>query len=322
MGGAARLDSAVLAPLLRQHGDTDAKMAGDAARTACGEVPLLPVAPPPTIEAAVATAPTAGTTKVRSAIPRWLVLLVLLAGGLVVGSMCPWGACVAAAAEEAKGNDDDDDDDGGARDFWPFPTTAEDDDDALEREDGFEALNHELMQLTPEESQRRFGTRKPRLPTPPRQSKIDQFVVLFMENHAADNFFGCMDLPGFDGSKGHSLPRDPSKPWKGNFSISCGDAPYVCSGGPGYDTYAGKFGKDGSPHTYPYPAQSDRNSALHGASEGGTATRMYSPKQVPIKSAIARHFGVFNKLFCAVPSASSPNHLFTQSGTSCGMQVS
>ena len=143
-----------------------------------------------------------------------------------------------------------------------------------------------------------------------------------MENHAADNFFGCMDLPGFDGSKGHSLPRDPSKPWKGNFSISCGDAPYVCSGGPAYDTYAGKFGENGSPHTYPYSAQSDRNSALHGASEGGTATRMYSPEQVPIKRAIARHFGVFNKLYCAVPSASSPNHLFTQSGTSCGMQVS
>jgi hypothetical protein len=32
--------------------------------------------------------------------------------------------------------------------------------------------------------------------------------------------------------------------------------------------------------------------------------------------------GVFNKLYTAVPSASSPNHLFTQSATSCGMQVS
>ena len=80
-------DGAVLAPLRWQRGDTDAKMGGHAARTACGEVPLLPVAPPPTIEAAAATAPTAGTTKARSAVPRWLVLLVLLAGGLAVGSM-------------------------------------------------------------------------------------------------------------------------------------------------------------------------------------------------------------------------------------------
>ena len=42
--------------------------------------------------------------------------------------------------------------------------------------------------------------------------------------------------------------------------------------------------------------------------------------QIPIKSAIAQNFGVFNKLYTAVPSASSPNHLFTQSATSCGMQ--
>ena len=38
------------------------------------------------------------------------------------------------------------------------------------------------------------------------------------------------------------------------------------------------------------------------------------------KKAIAENFGVFNKMYTAVPSASSPNHLFTQSATSCGMQ--
>ena len=48
--------------------------------------------------------------------------------------------------------------------------------------------------------------------------------------------------------------------------------------------------------------------------------RCGSRVQIPIKSAIAQNFGVFNKLYTAVPSASSPNHLFTQSATSCGMQ--
>mgnify|MGYP003308798341 CR=1 FL=1 len=91
----------------------------------------------------------------------------------------------------------------------------------------------------------------------------------------------------FDGSKGHSLPRDPSKPWKGNFSISCGDAPYVCSGGPGYDTYAGKFAAGGAADAYPYSEQDDKYSALHGASAGGTAVTMYGPEQVPVKAAIA-----------------------------------
>ena len=46
----------------------------------------------------------------------------------------------------------------------------------------------------------------------------------------------------------------------------------------------------------------------------------YAPEQVPVKAAVARAFGVFNKLYTAVPGPSSPNHLFTQSATSCGMQ--
>jgi len=60
---------------------------------------------------------------------------------------------------------------------------------------------------------------------------------------------------------------------------------------------------------------------LHGASENGTAVTMFSPEQIPVKASVAKNFGVFNKLFTAVPSASSPNHLFTQSATSCGMQT-
>ena len=47
---------------------------------------------------------------------------------------------------------------------------------------------------------------------------------------------------------------------------------------------------------------------------------MYSPEQVPIKAAIAENYAVFNKMYTAVPGPSSPNHLFTQSATSCGMR--
>jgi phospholipase C len=182
-------------------------------------------------------------------------------------------------------------------------------------------LKADLHKLSFEEAKMRFGEINVRGPPPPRQNKVDHFVVLYMENHAADNFFGCMDLPGFDGIKGHKLPKDPSDPSKGTFEVTCGKADYVCKGGPGYDTFAGKFPKTGAmPHIYPYSEQSDVNSALHGATEGGVATTMYGPEQIPIKSAIAQNFGVFNKLYTAVPSASSPNHLFTQSATSCGMQ--
>eukprot|EP00930_Biecheleria_cincta_P100062 TRINITY_DN91677_c0_g1_i1.p1 TRINITY_DN91677_c0_g1~~TRINITY_DN91677_c0_g1_i1.p1 ORF type:complete len:610 (-),score=110.75 TRINITY_DN91677_c0_g1_i1:521-2080(-) len=141
-----------------------------------------------------------------------------------------------------------------------------------------------------------------------------------MENHAADSFFGCMDLPGFDGIKGHTIPKDPDNPSKGGINVTCGGAQYICAGGPNYDTFAGKFARDGQPHTHPYSTQDDKYSGLHGASEGGTAVTMFAPEQIPVKASLAQHFGVFNKLYTAVPSASSPNHLFTQSGTSCGMQ--
>ena len=211
-------------------------------------------------------------------------------------------------------NDDDDDRKASSR-------VENDDEEDDDEEDGFERLNHKIWGLSAEEAKRRFGVRQPRFATPPRQDKIDHFVVLYMENHASDNMFGCMGLPGFDGiDKGHTLPKDPTDPSKGVFNVTCGTAPYVCSGGPGYDTWAGKFPPDGSPHAYPYSPQDDKWSALHGASEGGTAVRMYSPEQIPIKAAIAKSFGVFNHLYTAVPSASSPNHLFTQSATSCGMQ--
>ena len=210
--------------------------------------------------------------------------------------------------------------------YRPGGWDADDDDD--DDDNPVVKLKNELHLLTPEEAKRRFGSLSSdervhrAIARRPKQSKIDHFVVLYMENHAADHFFGCMDLPGFDGIKGgHTIPKDPSDPSKGDVKVTCGDADYVCTSGPGYATFDGKFPSGGQPHIYPYSPQDDKYSAAHGASAtGSTAVKMFSPEQVPIKAAIAEHFGVFNKLYTAVPSASSPNHLFTQSATSCGMQ--
>ena len=67
------------------------------------------------------------------------------------------------------------------------------------------------MQMTPAELEARFGKVVPIVAAPPRQDKVDHFVVLYMENHAADNFFGCMGLDGFDGiAGGHAVPADPT----------------------------------------------------------------------------------------------------------------
>ena len=55
---------------------------------------------------------------------------------------------------------------------------------------------------------------------------------------------------------------------------------------------------------YPYSPQSDANAYSQGAS--GNAIEMFSPDQLPVKTALAKAFGVHNKLFTSVPSASSP----------------
>mmetsp|Transcript_16985 Transcript_16985/g.33163 ORF Transcript_16985/g.33163 Transcript_16985/m.33163 type:complete len:656 (-) Transcript_16985:151-2118(-) len=192
---------------------------------------------------------------------------------------------------------------------------VDDDDD----ENPVVALKKELHRLTPAEAKLRFGDISAKFPTPPHQDKIDHFVVLFMENHAADQMFGCMGLPGFDGvAKGHSFSDGKG----GKVEVSCGNSDYVCKSGPSYDTFAPKFGPDNAnPHIYPYSLQNDSYSYLHGASQTGqTAVKMFGPEEIPIKTALAKNFGVFNRMYTAVASASSPNHLFAQSATSCGMQ--
>ena len=107
---------------------------------------------------------------------------------------------------------------------------------------------------------------------------------------AFDHFFACMDLPGADNGAPRTLFKDPKNRSAGNISVTCGKAPYVCSGGMGYDTFAPKFGAGGNPHLYPYSPQSDANSGLNGA--GSQAVEMFGPEQLPIKSAIVREFGV------------------------------
>jgi len=180
-------------------------------------------------------------------------------------------------------------------------------------------LKQSLHTLTVDEAAQRFEEMAVHrlAKAPPRQQKIDHMVVLYQENRGFDHFFGCMGLPGSDHiANGHSVPKDPSAPHLGRVNTSCGTAPYVCTNGPGYDTFAGKFKKGTNAAKYPYAPQSDEYSYANGAQ--GPSMQMFSPEQVPVKKAITSNYGVFNKMYCATPTASTPNHHFTQSATSCG----
>eukprot|EP01052_Picozoa_sp_SAG31_P048230 SAG31_NODE_9999_length_1198_cov_1.257507_2_plen_153_part_01 len=106
---------------------------------------------------------------------------------------------------------------------------------------------------------------------------------------------------------------------QGSVNVTCGTANYVCHGGPGSSLWSQKFEPGAQVNTYPYSAQSDDNAYAQGGK--GNAVEMFSKEQLPVKTAMAKAFGVFNKFFSSVPSASSPNHLFSQSATSCGVMT-
>jgi len=170
---------------------------------------------------------------------------------------------------------------------------GDDNEDEEKREREIEKLKREIFALSPEAARRRFGEIKPRGRPPPRQQKVDHFVVLYMENHAADQIFGCMNLPGFDGipASGHHVPRVPGLPALGFVNISCGTADYVCKHGPTYDKFSSKFRSidELAATRYPYggkEAQDDKYSFIHGLEAGSssTAARLFSPEQIPIKA--------------------------------------
>ena len=105
-----------------------------------------------------------------------------------------------------------------------------------------QALKETIHTLSKTEALERLTKLRMEIEDRPHQDKIDHFVVLLVENHAADNIFGCMNLTGFDGipAGGRHIPKDPNDSSKGSVTVTCGEAPYVCKGGPGYDLFGSK----------------------------------------------------------------------------------
>ena len=114
-------------------------------------------------------------------------------------------------------------------------------------------------------------------------------------------------------------------PHKNFTTCGTGTAEYVCGDASwSYDQiWRPKVPPDADPSRYPYGGenQSDIWSSANGklgcaTCEGG---RLFNASQLPIKDTLAHEFGVFNRYFSSVPSASTPNHMFAQSATSCGI---
>lgn len=104
----------------------------------------------------------------------------------------------------------------------------------------------------------------------------------------------------------------------------------VCEHGAPYSPYLNKFpslaqlgpNKTWTPlnySQYPYGPQDDKYSYNRGARDN--AIQMFNSTQLPIKTAVAKEFAVFNHLHSSVPSYSIPNHLYWGFGASCGLST-
>jgi len=150
--------------------------------------------------------------------------------------------------------------------------------------------------------------------------QIDHVVLLLMENQPFDKFFGFMqeELPGIEGLTGNECFDDGS----GTKTCVQQTAKYVCDGGGsmGYNEMVNEiFGMnnwDGKAGTIP-PAEQPQDGWME-VTNNVEVVAQFKPDANPIKSALAKQFGIFNKWHSSFPGPSTPNHLFIMTATSGG----
>lgn len=154
-------------------------------------------------------------------------------------------------------------------------------------------------------------------------SPIKHVVLLYSENRAFDHMFGWAKTElGVDGLNGNETnPRNLSDPSAGTVQVAP-DAPYVAVFDPNHGFPAYQYKLFGGKPNYTQGGESmdgyyDFEAKRHGANAsfvmGG-----FPPARLPVSFALASEFAVFDRFYSALPGPSTPNHMFTLSGTSMG----
>ena len=198
------------------------------------------------------------------------------------------------------------------------------------------------------------------MPTPDRSHALDHVVLVLLENRSLDNMLGHLygpeDGKNFDGVIGKNL-SNPIPEWAAHsaerktvpYTVATDmDAPNPDSGEEYYHTNTQLFNildednrfKIGEAVSAPWNAPDTRAvPTMDGfvtdyistftAEVGRQPTYEeyaqimtgYTPEQVPVLSAIAKGFGVFDHWFCEVPSQTFMNRSFWTAATSSGFVV-
>ena len=149
--------------------------------------------------------------------------------------------------------------------------------------------------------------------------RIKHVVVLYEENRAFDHLLGHQKALKVDGLKGdESNPVDRRDPSKGSVEVFDG-APYVAVEQPrhGYAPYQRKLDvQDGVPRMDGF-VEFERL-VQKNASVADAVMQGFSDGALPISTALASEFAVFDRWYTAFPGPSWPNHMFSYSATANG----
>eukprot|EP01062_Namystynia_karyoxenos_P030711 TRINITY_DN22891_c0_g1_i1.p1 TRINITY_DN22891_c0_g1~~TRINITY_DN22891_c0_g1_i1.p1 ORF type:complete len:501 (+),score=103.78 TRINITY_DN22891_c0_g1_i1:105-1607(+) len=154
-------------------------------------------------------------------------------------------------------------------------------------------------------------------------SPIKHVVVLYEENRAFDHLLGWARTQlGVDGLFGNETnPVNCTDPSKGTVQVTA-DAPYVAVFDPQHSmpAYNHKIFCGGTNYTVPNEKMTgyyEWESGRHG-DKAGFVMAGFSPERLPVTMTLAEEFAVFDRWYSAHAGPSTPNHLFTLTGTSAG----
>ena len=152
------------------------------------------------------------------------------------------------------------------------------------------------------------GTADPKIP-------IDHVVVLMMENHSFDNYFGMLPRLGQPQADGfrfnrHGKPTD-TNPTKGGV-IRAFPMPTVCQ-----EEHEPNQSWDAT-HT---SVAGGRMDGFVTAS-GDVAMGYWDDRDLPFYYSLAKHFTLANRWFCSAPCQTYPNRRFLMAGTAYGLVAS
>lgn len=152
---------------------------------------------------------------------------------------------------------------------------------------------------------------------------IKTVVVLVMENRSFDHMLGFLKLlnPEVDGLTGDETNPLPTATAPSNLITISDNAEFV-DPDPGHSFEAiteQVFGPGGTPVD---PAPMDGFAIQAETVVAGLSTRVMSafrPEVIPVHTALAMNFAVFDRWYSSVPTSTQPNRLFVHSATSHGL---